>query len=415
VDELLRRLRVDQQDKLRVAVLAIDPTRRKGGGALLGDRIRANALDGDRIFFRSMATRGAPELPDRLADVLDVVKAAGFDLVVVETPGIGQGNGAIADVADTALYVMTPEYGAASQLEKLDMLDVADVVAINKFERRGAKDALRDVGRQLVRNREAFGQQPHDMPVFGTSAATFNDDGVTALYQCLRDLLAALGLPVGEGVLEPVDVRHSSGIRPVIPADRVRYLSEITAAVRDYHTKTEHIADAAARAQRLDAVYRELSAAGLDGRAVGSLLDQAQADVPPVIAEQIAGWPAMVASYSAEEQTVVVRDRPTHPRLARESLSGNRIPRVALSRFTDHGSLVRFWRREKPTGLLSFHGRRFPVQAGGRGPGPHVRRRGRPGADQPAVQAARRGRAGDAPVHGVRLGDPVRPRPRPAA
>ena len=195
-DELVRRFRVDQQDKLRVAVVAVDPTRRKGGGALLGDRIRMNALDGDRVFFRSLATRGSREVPEALGDVLTILKAAAYDLVIVETPGIGQGDGAITEFVDVSLYVMTPEYGAASQLEKIDMLDFADVVAINKFERRGAMDALRDVGRQLVRNRNAFGKKPEDMPVFGTSAATFNDDGVTALYQELRGQLAGKGLGV---------------------------------------------------------------------------------------------------------------------------------------------------------------------------------------------------------------------------
>ncbi|MCW2841010.1 MAG: methylmalonyl-CoA mutase, partial [Aeromicrobium sp.] len=192
-DELLRRFRVDQQDKLRIAVIAVDPTRRRGGGALLGDRIRMNSLDGERAYFRSLATRGSHELPESLADVIDVVKAAGFDLVIVETPGIGQGDAAIVPYVDSSMYVMTPEFGAASQLEKIDMLDFADTVAINKFERRGAKDALRDVGRQMVRNREAFGKTPADMPIFGTSAATFNDDGVTALYQHLRDTLGEQG------------------------------------------------------------------------------------------------------------------------------------------------------------------------------------------------------------------------------
>ncbi|MGL4175421.1 MAG: cobalamin-dependent protein, partial [Dermatophilaceae bacterium] len=200
-DELVRRLRVDQQDKLRVACVAIDPTRRRGGGALLGDRIRMNALDGDRVYFRSLATRGGREVPEALDDVLTILRAAAFDLVVVETPGIGQGDAAITSYADVNLYVMTPEFGAASQLEKIDMLDFADVVAINKFERRGAMDALRDVGRQLVRNREAFGMTPEDMPVFGTSAATFDDDGVTALYQELRNLLSDKGLAVAEGSL----------------------------------------------------------------------------------------------------------------------------------------------------------------------------------------------------------------------
>ena len=209
-DELVRRLRVDQQDKVRVAVIAVDPTRRKGGGALLGDRIRMNSLDlsgdgldRDRVYFRSLATRGAHELPEHLTDVLDVVKAAGFDLVIVETPGIGQGDAAIVPFVDTSLYVMTPEFGAASQLEKIDMLDFADVVAINKFERRGAKDALRDVGRQLVRNRQAFGKQPHEMPVFGTMA-------VESLEECYETIA---GSPFGNAssrVSKPVS---SSGLR----------------------------------------------------------------------------------------------------------------------------------------------------------------------------------------------------------
>lgn len=159
-DELVRRMRLDQQDKLRVAVLAIDPTRSRGGGALLGDRIRMSSLDGDRIFFRSLATRGNNQVPEHLDQIIALTKASGFDLVILETPGVGQGDSAIIDYSDVSMYVMTPEFGASSQLEKIDMLDLADVVAINKFERRGAEDALRDVGRQMVRNREAFGKKP---------------------------------------------------------------------------------------------------------------------------------------------------------------------------------------------------------------------------------------------------------------
>jgi len=198
-DELVRRLRTDQQDKLRVAVLAVDPTRRRGGGALLGDRIRMNALGGEHVFFRSLATRGGRELPDGIADIITACKAAGFDLVILETPGIGQGDAAVTGLADVSLYVMTPEFGAASQLEKIDMLDFADVVAVNKFERRGGADAVRDVARQLIRNREAFGASPGDMPVFGTSAATFNDTGVTALYQHPRRAARRKGPAPGSG------------------------------------------------------------------------------------------------------------------------------------------------------------------------------------------------------------------------
>jgi isobutyryl-CoA mutase len=367
-DELVRRFRNDQEDKLRIAVIAVDPTRRKGGGALLGDRIRMNSLDGDRVFFRSLATRGSHELPEHLTDVLDVVKAAGFDLVVVETPGIGQGDAAIVPFVDAAMYVMTPEFGAASQLEKIDMLDFADVVAINKFERRGAKDALRDVGRQLVRNRGEFGKGPDQMPVFGTSAATFNDDGVTALYQHVRGLLVDHGLEVAEGRLERVEVRHSSGIAQVVPADRVRYLAEITGSVRDYHVTTEHLAEAASRVQRLEAVSAELAEAGHDGGGVPELLESATNALPHDVADQIADWPAVVASYAGDEQVVTVRDKEIRTALTRESLSGNRIPRVSLPRYTDHGDLVRFWRRENLPGFFPFTAGVFPFKRDGEDP-----------------------------------------------
>ncbi|MEY9844574.1 fused isobutyryl-CoA mutase/GTPase IcmF [Streptacidiphilus sp. MAP5-3] len=367
-DELVRRFRVDQQDKLRIAVIAVDPTRRRGGGALLGDRIRMNSLDGNRVFFRSLATRGSHEVPEHLTDVIDVVKAAGFDLVIVETPGIGQGDAAIVPFVDASLYVMTPEFGAASQLEKIDMLDFADVVTINKFERRGAKDALRDVSRQLVRNRQAFDKRPDDMPVFGTSAATFNDDGVTALHQHLSALLTDKGLQLSEGTLPSVDVRHSSGIRQVVPADRVRYLAEIVETVRGYHAETEQLATAARRVQYLDAVRAELVAAGLDAASVTELLTEACRQLPYDLAEQIKGWPAVVESYSGTEQVVKVRDKEIRTALTRESLSGNRIPRVALPRFTDHQELVRFWRRENLPGYFPFTAGVFPFKRDGEDP-----------------------------------------------
>src|SRR5690606_30801554 len=187
------------------------------------------------------------------AEVIAVLRAAGHDLVIVETPGIGQRDAGILPYVDHSLYVMTPELGAASQLEKIDMLDFADPAAINKFERRGAKDALRDVGRQLVRNRAEFGRRPDEMPVFGTSAATFDDDGVTALYQQLRDLLG-----IEPGVLPPVSVRHSSDGTHAMPADRVRYLAEIAETVRGYRAETETLAVQASRAQRFAQVAAEL-------------------------------------------------------------------------------------------------------------------------------------------------------------
>ncbi|MET8871985.1 fused isobutyryl-CoA mutase/GTPase IcmF [Nocardia sp. NPDC004604] len=352
-DELVRRLRSDQQDKLRVAILAVDPTRRRGGGALLGDRIRMNALDADHIFFRSLATRGGHELPQNIDAIVTACKAAGYDLVILETPGIGQGDAAITDHVDLAMYVMTPEFGAASQLEKIDMLDFADVVAINKFERRGAEDALRDVSRQLVRNREEFTKSPDDMPVFGTSAATFNDDGVTALYQHLTGLLAVRGLPMEPGVLPKVNTRASTRFAQIIPPARVRYLAEIAETVRGYHAVTAEQIVAAQRLQRLDQVAAELP----EDTAVAELAERARATLHADNAALLADWPELAESYRGEEQVVRVRNREIHTPLRRETLSGNSIPRVALPRFTDHGELLRFLRSENLPG-------RFPFTAG---------------------------------------------------
>ena len=357
-DELVRRFRVDQEDKLRVAVVAVDPTRRRGGGALLGDRIRMNSLDGDRIFFRSLATRGAHELPEYLPAVTDVLKAAGYDLIIIETPGIGQGDAAIIPFVDTSLYVMTPEFGAASQLEKIDMLDFADTVAINKFERRGAADAMRDVGRQLVRNREAFGSGPDDMPVFGTSAATFNDDGVTALYQHLRGILTDKGLNAEEGSLAPVAGKRSTRIAQILPPTRVRYLAEIAETVRDYHAQTDVLAQKASRAQR----FAEVSAELPDDTAVAELAQDAEADLPLETRKQLDAWPAVVESYSGDEQVVKVRDKEIHTQLTRATLSGNQVRRVSLPKFSDHGELVRWFRRENLPGYFPFTAGVFPFK-----------------------------------------------------
>ncbi|MEV8511642.1 cobalamin-dependent protein [Dactylosporangium sp. NPDC051484] len=214
-DELLHRLRRDSEDKLRVAVIAIDPSRRRGGGALLGDRIRMNSVASGAVFFRSLATRRSNgTAPAHMVDIIAACKAAGYDLVIVETPGIGQGDTSIASYAAVSLYVMTPDYGTASQLEKIDMLDLADAVAINKFELRGGEEARHDVARQLVRNREQPGTPWQRMPVFGTSAARLNDDGVTALYHHLKGLLVDYGLPRFPGVLPTVDGQVSAGLIP---------------------------------------------------------------------------------------------------------------------------------------------------------------------------------------------------------
>ncbi|MFC4587810.1 fused isobutyryl-CoA mutase/GTPase IcmF [Sphaerisporangium corydalis] len=360
-DELVRRLRIDYEDKLRVAVIAVDPTRRRGGGALLGDRIRMNSLGGE-VFFRSLATRGSHELPEHLDDVIAVCRAAGNDLVIVETPGIGQGDAAIVPFSDVSLYVMTPEFGASSQLEKIDMLDFADVVAINKFDRRGAEDALRDVRRQMVRNREAFGTAPQDMPVYGTVAARFNDDGVTALYQRLRDLLGEHGLPASPGLLPATAVMTSSLGAAIVPPARVRYLADIAETVRGYHRQTAIQAEAARRRQQLAEVRELLAGEGADTSALDALRDRAADGLPAASRALLDGWPETVAAYSADELVVTVRGKEQRTPLWRTSLSGSRVPRVALPRFTDHGELLRFLRAENLPGRFPFTAGVFPFK-----------------------------------------------------
>ncbi|GHF05090.1 Fused isobutyryl-CoA mutase [Amycolatopsis deserti] len=368
-DELLRRFRLDQEDKLRIAVLAVDPTRRRGGGALLGDRIRMNGLDGSQVYFRSMATRQATgEVPEGLDEAVLACKAAGYDLVIVETPGIGQGDAGIVDHVDYSLYVMTPEFGAASQLEKIDMLDFADVVAINKFERRGAEDARRDVARQLVRNREAFGAAPEDMPVFGTSAARFNDDGVTALYQYLRDALAERGLSVSAGQLPKVETKVSTGATVIIPPSKERYLADIAATVRGYHEKTRDQVAAVRKVDQLRAAKEALAADGADTGPIEALLAKAESEVDPSVAGLLERWDELSESYRQEELVVRIRDKELRTQLWRETLSGNRIPRVALPRYTDRGELLSFLRREHLPGYFPYTAGVFPFKREGEDP-----------------------------------------------
>jgi methylmalonyl-CoA mutase len=357
-DELIRRFRLDQEDKLRIAVLAIDPTRRKAGGALLGDRIRMNAIDdGGRVFFRSFATRGAAGgLPECLDDAIGACRAAGYDLIVVETPGVGQGDSAIVSHVDMSLYVMTPDFGAASQLEKIDMLDFADAVAINKFERRGGEDALRDVRRQLARNPDHAGVGLDELPVFGTIASRFADDGVTALYQFVYDRLApggcgpqrSIGLGAGPGTLARVPGRVSTRVHAILPADRGRYLSEVAGAVRGYHDRTRAGAEAARRRQQLRDVAILLEKEGLPGADVAALAEAAEKDLSVECRELLDGWRDHLAAARAREPRV--------------SMSGVPVPRVAVPSFTDEAELLRWLRSENLPGEFPYTAGVFPFK-----------------------------------------------------
>ncbi len=373
-DELIRRFRIDQQDALNIAVIAVDPSRRKSGGALLGDRIRMNALyktaDGRfPIFMRSLATReGGMEVSKALPGAIAAAKAAGFDLVVVETAGIGQGDAAVVEVADVSLYVMTPEFGAASQLEKIDMLDFADVVAINKFDRRGADDAVRDVRKQMQRNKVAFDRPADQMPAFGTIAARFNDDGVTALYHALKPELAKHQLELPEGVLPKPNTTVSTKQGSLVPGARIRYLAEISDTVRGYKKHAQHQAQVARERQQLREAKRMLDGAGEPTEALQHQLDKRNDHLNAESKRLLDEWPQVVEQYSGDNYTYKVRDREFSVPLKRKSLSGTEISKVALPKFSDEGDLLNWLYTENLPGRFPYTAGVFPFRREGEDP-----------------------------------------------
>ncbi|HET9045879.1 MAG TPA: fused isobutyryl-CoA mutase/GTPase IcmF, partial [Casimicrobiaceae bacterium] len=352
-DELVRRFRLDRDDSLRIAIISIDPSRRKSGGALLGDRIRMNAIQHPNIYMRSLATRDTgTEISAALPDAIAACKAAGFDLVIVETSGIGQGDAAIVPLVDVSLYVMTPEFGAASQLEKIDMLDFADFVAINKFDRKGAADALRDVRKQYQRNRELFKQAPDTMPVYGTIASRFNDDGVTALYQGIAAALAQHGLPAAEGRLAKVEQRQSSAQGAIVPPQRSRYLADIADTVRRYHQHAEAQARIARERQQLVATKAMLATDA--PQAIDTLIADRAHKLDTRSKKLLDLWPKTKAAYAGDEYVVRIRDKELRTALTSTSLSGTKVRKVALPKYEDDGEVLRWQLKENVPGSFPF-------------------------------------------------------------
>jgi methylmalonyl-CoA mutase len=359
-DELVRRALVDFPDG-GIAVLSVDPTRKRTGGALLGDRIRMNIARDDRVFVRSLATRDAgAELSAAVVPAVALCKAAGHQLILVETSGIGQGSSGITDVSDIHVYVMTPEFGAASQLEKIDMLDFADMVVVNKFDRRGAEDALRDVQKQVRRNRKAFDIDLDAQPVFGTIASQFNDVGVNAAYRHLMSIVAERrNTPFVSDVPDP-GVRYSPPRQRIVPPQRVRYLGEIAETVREYHEWVEAQATLAEQREHLGTAAEALtgeaaSAAAAAQAAAGDALD-------PAARAAIEGWDSLVARYSADTLGYPIRGREIRQPLTVESLSHLPIPRVALPRLNSHGDRLRWLMRENVPGAFPFTAGTFPLK-----------------------------------------------------
>ena len=374
-DELVRRLRTDRPD-MKIAIIAVDPSRRKSGGALLGDRIRMNAIDkfagNGSVYMRSLATRGSgSELAACLPGAITACKAAGYDLVLVETSGIGQGDAAIVPFVDLTIYAMTPEYGAASQLEKIDMLDFADLVAINKFDRKGAQDAFRDVRKQYQRNHELFARPVAEMPVFGTIASKFNDDGVTALYHGILALLTARGTVQWSSSLPPNPAKYSSRHDFIVPSDRVQYLADIARGMRGYRAEVKELSGAVRERQQLLASRELLAKAGAPKAQLNRMEKLAAERASAVGKDSLAllqAWPKTKKAYEGDEFVTKVRGKEIRSRLTSTTICGTAIPRVALPRYADDGDLLRWMMLENLPGHFPYTAGVFPFRREGEDP-----------------------------------------------
>ncbi len=369
-DEVIRRFRLDHGNELKIAIIAIDPTRKKTGGSLLGDRIRMNAIEHPNIYMRSIATRDTRgEVPTELPDIIAAVKISGFDFIIVETPGIGQGDAGIVPYCDVSMYVMTPEFGAQSQLEKIDMLDFADIIAINKGDRKGATDALRDVRKQVQRNREEFSKSPEEMPVFGTTASRFNDHGISRLYQEILTQLQAKGLASKGGQLLAIEQPAPSDTDAIVPSNRQRYLAEIAETIRDYKATVEKQVLFAREKQQLSESARMLSEADADiPLELSNLIEQRDEQLDARAKKLLDIWPTVKESYSGEEYVVKIRDKVIRTGLVRKTLSGTSIRKVSLPKYTDHGELLRWLLLENVPGSFPYTAGVFAFKREGEDP-----------------------------------------------
>jgi methylmalonyl-CoA mutase len=379
VDELVRRLLADFEE-MTVAVISVDPSKRKSGGALLGDRIRMNSLPHPRAYMRSLATRQANlALSPYVSSAVEIVKAAGYDLVLLETSGIGQSDTEIVDLSDQSLYVMTPEYGAATQLEKIDMLDFADMISINKADKQGADDALRDVRKQYRRNHLAFDGPDEELPIHLTVASDFNDPGTNRFYLALTERL---------GLESSIDLNISDAAKHhVVPPNRARYLAEIEEEIARYDEWVEEQADAAEQLYRLEGAREHLDK---------SVIEAAEEALDPENKKALERWEGLVAEYAGEEFIYHVRGKEIKVPLHRETLSHTRVPKVALPRYRSWGDRLKWLLQENVPGEFPYTAGVFPFKReledptrmfAGEGPPEQTNRRFHYlAADQPAIR-----------------------------
>jgi methylmalonyl-CoA mutase len=366
-DELTLRFLNDFPDKT-IAVLSVDPSKKKTGGALLGDRIRMNAISNPQVYMRSFATRGSQtELSTTIPEALNVVKQAGFDIIMVETSGIGQGDSAIVEIADIPVFVMTPEYGAPTQLEKIEMIDLAEIVVINKFDRRGAEDALRDVRKQFRRTHEIDYQiNDEEVPIFGTIASSFNDSGVNCLYAYLLEKInkkTEIGL---ESKLKiDIKAKKSSKISQIIPPDRVRYLSEITQVVRDYKEEVQNYSSLIYKINNLTEaveIIKEMDNSKNVLNKIANSITMMKENVPSEILERLEKWPEIAKQYKNQYNSYKVRGKEVKVDNKYKTLSGSQIPKISLPNIMNKAELIKYLMLENLPGYFPYTAGVFPFK-----------------------------------------------------
>lgn len=364
-DELIRRFLNEIPDK-KVAILSVDPTKKKTGGALLGDRIRMNAIFSDRVYMRSLATRDSrSELSKSIQEAIDVVKVAGFDLIIVETSGIGQGDAAITDVTDLSMYVMTAEFGAPSQLEKIDMIDFADFIVINKFEQKGSEDALRQVRKQYERSHGLFHQDPLSFPVYGTIASQFNDPGTNTLFAALVDKLnETYSWEEGTSFERVTEVEKQNLI---IPPERRQYLRDIVQSVRGYHEMAQNQSEVARKWYQLKGAVSAIENEEIREH-VDEMASFYELKLQPDLKKMLENWDDTKERYAQDKMTFKVRDKEITMDLNTETLSGLKIPKVALPHYQDYGDRLLWMLKENVPGAFPFTAGVFPFKRKGEDP-----------------------------------------------
>ncbi|MFO1442193.1 methylmalonyl-CoA mutase family protein [Bacillus sp. Bva_UNVM-123] len=368
-DELIRRF-INEIPEKKVAILSIDPTKQKTGGALLGDRIRMNAIFNPRIYMRSLATRHSrTELSLAIKDAISVVKAAGFDLVVVETSGIGQGDAEITEICDVSMYVMTSEFGAPTQLEKIDMIDYADLIVINKFERKGSEDAKRQVQKQYQRSHMLFEKEFDEMPVYGTIASQFNDPGTNAVFAAIIEKLNEKASLDWHTSFSKHTIVEKQNI--IIPNEQRYYLREVSEAVRKYHRKAEEQANHARKLFQIEGAIAAVKENGAEEEVVASLRlikEKTESNLTNETKKILAGWEDLQKKYAGEQFVTKIRDKEIITILKTKSLAGLSIPKVALPKYKDYGEIIRWVYRENVPGSFPFTAGVFPFKREGEDP-----------------------------------------------